>query len=257
MSLERRCVPAANLGCLRGCLVEGDADQRMRERDVRRRALVISVVVQSTVLATLILVPLFGKPARIALANVIPLPPYSGGGPRHAPDPARAQRANPPRPICRPCTFTAISPTIVTRDPQPTGNNMDDSPFTGPGPTIPGGIQLADSPDGIRPPRPVENRPERPTVVRLTHLDPAMLVHRVEPLYPTLARQIGRAGRVDLRAIIATDGMIQSLQVVGGDPLFYSSALDAVRQWRYTPTVLNGEAVQVDTYITVIYSMQR
>jgi len=84
-----------------------------------------------------------------------------------------------------------------------------------------------------------------------------MLTHRVEPIYPTLPKQLGRSGRVELRAIIATDGAIQSLQVVGGDPLFYQSAMDAVRQWRYTPTVLNGQTVEVDTYITVIYNLTR
>jgi protein TonB len=93
--------------------------------------------------------------------------------------------------------------------------------------------------------------------VHQTRIDPAMLIHRVEPVYPTLARQLGRAGRVELRAIIATDGTIQSLQVVSGDPLFYQSALEAVRQWRYRPTVLNGIAVEIDTFITVIYNMQR
>jgi protein TonB len=93
--------------------------------------------------------------------------------------------------------------------------------------------------------------------VHQTRIDPAMLIHRVEPVYPTLARQLGRAGRVELRAIIATDGTIQSLQVVSGDPLFYQSALEAVRQWRYRPTVLNGVAVEIDTFITVIYNMQR
>jgi len=91
----------------------------------------------------------------------------------------------------------------------------------------------------------------------MTHLDPAMLIHRVEPVYPTLPKQLGRSGRVELRAIIATDGTIQYLQVVGGDPLFYQSAMEAVRQWRYSPTVLNGQPVEIDTYISVIYTMQR
>jgi periplasmic protein TonB len=91
----------------------------------------------------------------------------------------------------------------------------------------------------------------------MTHLDPAMLTHRVEPVYPTLAKQLGRGGRVELKAVIATDGTIQSLQVAGGDPLFYQSAMDAVRQWRYSPTVLNGQPVEIDTYISVIYTMQR
>jgi protein TonB len=91
----------------------------------------------------------------------------------------------------------------------------------------------------------------------MTRLDPAMLTHRVEPVYPTLAKQLGRNGRVELKAVIATDGSIQSLQVAGGDPLFYQSAMDAVRQWRYSPTVLNGQPVEIDTYISVIYTMQR
>ena len=84
-----------------------------------------------------------------------------------------------------------------------------------------------------------------------------MLTTRVEPMYPFLPKQMGRSGKVELRAIIATDGTIQSLQVVSGDPLFYQSALDAVRRWRYRPTYLNGQPVEVDTFITVLYTLQR
>jgi protein TonB len=118
---------------------------------------------------------------------------------------------------------------------------------------------MAPSPDSraVTEPPPPPTEVERPRVLHITHLDPAMLRHRVEPVYPTLAKQIGRSGRVELRAIIAADGTIQSLEAVGGDPIFYPSALEAVREWRYTPTVLNGQKVQVDTYITVIYNLQR
>jgi protein TonB len=98
----------------------------------------------------------------------------------------------------------------------------------------------------------VEHR-EKPRIVRRTNLSPSMLLHRVEPIYPTLARQMHRPGRVELRAIIATDGTVESLQVVAGDPLFFQSALGAVRQWRYTPTILDGQPVEIDTYITVTY----
>jgi protein TonB len=104
-------------------------------------------------------------------------------------------------------------------------------------------------------PPPVETRPNKARI--RTQVDPAMLIHRVEPVYPVLPKQMGLSGRVELRAIIATDGTIQSLQVVSGDALFYHSALDAVRQWRYRPTVLNGQPVEVDTYITVIYHLER
>lgn len=82
-----------------------------------------------------------------------------------------------------------------------------------------------------------------------------MLIRRVEPVYPPLAIQIHREGRVELRAIIATDGTIRSLEIVSGDPIFYQSALEAVRQWRYKPTILNGQPVEIDTHITVIYTM--
>lgn len=83
-----------------------------------------------------------------------------------------------------------------------------------------------------------------------------MLIRRVEPKYPLLAIQTHREGRVELRATIATDGTIQSLEIVGGDAIFYLSAREAVSQWLYRPTVLNGQKVEVDTYITVVYTMQ-
>jgi protein TonB len=91
----------------------------------------------------------------------------------------------------------------------------------------------------------------------MTSVDPAMLIHRVEPVYPVLAKQVHREGRVEMRAVIGTDGTIQSLQIISGDRLFERSAREAVEQWRYKPTILNGQPVEIDTYITVIYTMQR
>jgi protein TonB len=61
---------------------------------------------------------------------------------------------------------------------------------------------------------------------------------------------------VELRAIIATDGTIKSLQIVSGDPIFYISAKEAVEQWLYKPTILNGKPVEIDTFITVVYTMK-
>lgn len=257
MSAELRPAPGESMGFLKGCLVEGDAEQRMRERHVRRRALVISVALQSAVLAALILVPLFGKPARIALAGFVPLPPYHHPGGATHPDtttdlPRRTSRAG----FCVTCpSLHALAPissvnTEPPRDPFEAGIPIG----SGTGPQCPGCIDIGGAKYWPQPPADTPASKER---LHVTHLDPAMLIHRVEPVYPTLARHIGRAGRVELRAIIATDGTIQSLQVVGGDPLFYPSALDAVRQWRYSPTVLNGQLVEIDTYISVIYSMQR
>ena len=99
-------------------------------------------------------------------------------------------------------------------------------------------------------------QPKAPKVVHLSQIDASKLVSRVEPIYPVLAKQIGQSGKVELHAIIGEDGTIQSLEAVGGDPMFFASAMQAVKQWRYTPTMLNGQAVKVDTYITVIYNMR-
>jgi TonB family protein len=83
----------------------------------------------------------------------------------------------------------------------------------------------------------------------------AKIVERVEPVYPALARQTRVQGTVRLHAIIGTDGRVEELEVVSGHPLLIQSALDAVRKWRYAPTMLNGQPVEVDTTIDVIFSL--
>src|SRR6266568_732115 len=78
-----------------------------------------------------------------------------------------------------------------------------------------------------------------------------LLVHKVTPSYPPLARQARIQGSVVLAALIGKDGSIQNLKVVSGHPMLTSSALEAVRQWKYKPYFLNGEPVEVDTQVTV------
>lgn len=249
--------PKEALGSLGSCLVEGDAEQRKRERRVPRRSLMVSILTQAAVVALLILLPLFGKSERIALATATPIPPYSSyKGPSH--DPGGQHPHGDVHRACHFCAPPTIPPIIVTRDVQRTTDVTDDLAPDGLVPGIPGGPGgLIPIPDGRAnvPPPPPDHHAARPSILRMTQLDPAMLIHRVEPLYPTLPKQIHKEGRVELRAIIATDGSIKSLEVVGGDPMFYQSALDAVSQWRYKPTILNEQAVEIDTHITVIYTM--
>jgi len=83
----------------------------------------------------------------------------------------------------------------------------------------------------------------------------AKLVNMVRPLYPPLAKQARISGSVLLHAIIAKDGSVIQLEVVQGHPLLVQAALDAVRQWRYQPTLLNGDPVEVDTTVTVVFSL--
>jgi TonB family protein len=85
----------------------------------------------------------------------------------------------------------------------------------------------------------------------------AKIVEKVQPVYPPLARQTRIQGTVRLHAIIGRDGSIQQLEVMSGHPLLVQSALDAVKKWRYEPVLLNGEAVEVDTTIDVIYALNQ
>ncbi len=250
-----RSVPHEALGSLRGCLVEGDSEQLARERRIRRKALAISVVFQVAVLAALVLLPVFGTAGKIALGVVTPMPPYPGSGdpsPRHTPPRGGGNHHDPVK-KCVLCPPTHIPPKISNAD-DPTPPAEDGCPGCSPHsntPYIPGTDWLL-NPDSNRPRPPVQTKHR----VKITTIEPAMLLHRVEPIYPPLARQIHREGRVELRAIIATDGTIQSLEVLSGDPMFFQSALDAVRQWRYRPTILNGVPVEVETRVAVIYTLQ-
>jgi protein TonB len=79
----------------------------------------------------------------------------------------------------------------------------------------------------------------------------AFLVERVQPEYPATAKMIRLSGAVQLRAVIGIDGSIRHLAVVSGNPILTHAAVAAVRLWRYEPTRLNGEPVEVETQITV------
>lgn len=247
-----------SLGSLNGCFVDGDAEQRKRAKRVRRRALAISISLQSLILLAVVLVPLFAKPEPLVYAYVTPIPPYghyhSKARQQETPhDPVRKQN------LCRICAPTQIPNHVVTHDDSRIADNNDDNTPTF-GDSIPGAtgeIPLSDPRNSGPKPVVTETHVQQPHVVHLSEISPAMLVHRVEPVYPALAKQIHKEGRVELHALIGTDGTIQSLQVFSGDPLFIQSALDAVTQWRYRPTTLSGVPVEVDTHITVVYVLAR
>ena len=83
------------------------------------------------------------------------------------------------------------------------------------------------------------------------------LIHKVEPQYPAIAKQLHIAGSVIVKAYISRDGLITRTVVESGPPLLVKAALDAVRQWRYRPYYLNHEPIEVETEITVNFVLQR
>jgi protein TonB len=111
--------------------------------------------------------------------------------------------------------------------------------------------------EGARPAPPdVVKPPETPVLVG-GDVQSAKLITRVLPVYPQPARQLRISGTVHLLGIIAKDGTIQRLQVLSGHPLLRQAAMDAVSQWIYRPTVLNGQPVEVEAPIDVIFTLSR
>jgi protein TonB len=81
------------------------------------------------------------------------------------------------------------------------------------------------------------------------------LIKRVQPNYPPLARQARIQGQVVLQAEISKEGTIQNLQLISGHPMLAPAAIEAVKQWRYKPYLLNGEPVAVDTQVVVNFTL--
>jgi periplasmic protein TonB len=99
--------------------------------------------------------------------------------------------------------------------------------------------------------------PTRPIVhtVRLSHMSEGNLIRKIVPEYPPLARSARIQGQVVLQALISKEGTIENLRLLSGHPMLAPAAIEAVKQWRYKPYVLNNEPVEVETQITVNFSL--
>jgi periplasmic protein TonB len=236
---------------LNACLLEGDSAVEKRARRIKRRAIFVSIILQILVVGFLVLLPLLSRGEDIANRVIVyPRLPYKHGS--NQPRPLTLLHAHPAPSINRFFQPPRIPDSVVTRDnqPQPSVDNSGSASEIDHY-TIGSGGQ-GDFVSSTPPPSPAQ-APARRSISE--GVQQAMLIRRVEPSYPTLARQLRREGRVELHAIISTDGTVQALEVVSGDPLLIQSALGAVREWRYRPTFLNGQAVEIDTHITVIYTL--
>ena len=162
--------------------------------------------------------------------------------------PAAAAASNPhpgeiiaPQWIPRQIAVSADSDSVPAA---PDFSSIGRGPGRGPGDGVPHGI--GDPIPAVIPARPAMVKP-----LLVSHLAEANLLHKVQPSYPTLARQAHVQGTVELRAIISKAGTIENLVVVRGHPMLAPAAIDAVRQWRYRPYLLNNEPIEVETEITV------
>lgn len=128
----------------------------------------------------------------------------------------------------------------------PTGMSIAD---LGPGPEISGSIFQGHSQLPI-----VHQATTGPLHLPST-LVQGLLVYKTLPAYPLIAKAAHKEGVIVLQATISTTGTIENLRVVSGDPMLRQAALDAVSNWRYRPYLLNGQPVEVETTVNVIFKM--
>jgi protein TonB len=240
-------------------------DQIVGEKTARKPfAVAVSVSGQAVVLGLAILVPLLHTEAITAgrLMQIVPLKPW--GGPQHVQQkPSTGRTLKPGLRI-----FSERTLLQPPRIPQ-TVTMIDDGPSVE---SIPGSAAFQGSSDGVfglvptevaPPPKPTppqipSQRTEAapPSRVRIGGIvQAARILRQVRPIYPPLARQARISGDVRLEAVISRDGTVASLQVISGHPLLAPAAVEAVRQWLYRPTTLNGEPVEVLTQIEVHFKL--
>lgn len=148
--------------------------------------------------------------------------------------------------------------TAMGPDPTPPTNGIGNPLALPPGIGLEGPVdplfrQLASA---NPPPMPTPSRPVRSKPLVISSLAEGALVNKVQPLYPPVAKSMRIQGPVVLTAVIDTNGEVVHLQAISGHPLLIGAALDAVRQWRYRPYLLNGSAIEVETRVTVVFSLQ-
>jgi TonB family protein len=243
------------------CLVDGDPGAMSSDRRLRRKSLGISFAIETAALALLITSPLLTSVAQPNFSR--PAVVQYVFGAKHAQQ--TVVHPSPPATHPRNKYFGGIIFPVdhAPLQPAPLPGEMD-APTIQDGGPFPGqlGSEVFQI-EGLQPMDPViplrdaikksdESRPLRVTESILQ----AQLISRIEPRYPSIALQTRTQGTVRLHAIISRDGKITALEVLSGHPFLVPAALDAVRQWRYRPTMLHGEPVEVETSITVYFRLE-
>ncbi len=215
---------------------------------------ILSGLVQAFILAILILIPLIYTEAlpKAMLSTLLIAPP-----PPPPPPPPPAVVKTIVKPVARLITSGKLmqpraipKEVAVFKEAELPPDVISNAGQTG---GVFGGIPGQGMVSAVAPPPPKPAAPQR--VKQGGNVTAALILNQTRPLYPALARQARIQGNVVLHAIIDKEGKVAQLEVISGHPLLVQSALDAVKQWRYKPTQLNGDPVEVDTTITVTFTM--
>jgi protein TonB len=212
----------------------------------------LAVIIQSAIVGAVLLIPLiYTQVLPSAMINtflVAPPPP----APPPPPQQAVVKQVQPK-------TFAVnrmVSPTMIPKQVEMVKDEAPPSVVASDAVGVPGGT--GDVLGGIGtgsapPPPPPAATPDRIRVGGA--VQSASLLKQVSPDYPGIAKAARVSGTVTLHAIISKDGSIERLEYVSGPPLLMASAISAVKEWKYRPTMLNGQPVEVDTTVQVVFSL--
>jgi protein TonB len=238
--------------------------QKVLQTSHRGQATILSFALQVVVIGALVLIPLFATHAiptpELTTQLVAPPPP--------PPPPPPAASQSRPTPVEHSAAVQPLKPNeIRTPSKIPQKIEMAKAEPAAAPPSIggvvggvPGGVsggQLGGVLGGVLGAAP-SNVPAMAASKRVKvsqGVAQGLLVHRVVPQYPPIARQAHVQGAVVLQALISKNGMIENVQVLSGPPQLASAAVQAVKQWRYKPYYLNGQPVEVQTMINVNFNL--
>lgn len=231
----------------------------------RGKATVVSFVIQIAIVCFLVLIPLIfveALPTHQLMTAIVAPPP-----PPPPPPPAAAAAQPKAQPVVKEQlnpnelhTPTKIPKQIVKTQEMASAAPPSNAPPAMGGVVggVPGGVaggQVGGVLGGVL------NSPTAIPKVQLKRVrvsqgvSQGLLTHKVDPQYPPLAKEAHVQGTVVLHAVIGKDGRVQGLQVVSGHPMLTASAINAVKQWRYKPYMLNGQPTEIDTTITVNFTL--
>lgn len=219
----------------------------------------LSIAVHVALVGTLIVIPLVAPAALPAPATAAMLAfaaPSVAPPPPPPPAPVRTAQIQQPKSLINQTAAPLEAPTNITPERQVPENTQLLSAIESSGATVPGaeiGI-----PGSYGPPPPPSSRTETPSVpVRPGgNIRPPTKIKDVKPIYPVIAQIAQVGGIVIVEAIIAPNGKVQDAKVLRSHPLLEAAALDAVRQWEFTPTLLNGSPVSVVITVTVDFRLR-
>jgi periplasmic protein TonB len=247
--------------------------QKIDQSDTGKRLVsgLIAIALECALVLAMVIVPLIFfsvLPEGEILTFLIAPPPPPPAPPPPAPPAGSAARATPKVAIVDPNQF--VAPNEIPRDiPAPS----DEAPIIGVGGNIVGGIPggvIGGVPGGViggvvgglinassntAPPPPPP--PKRREAIKVGgNVMESRLIRKIEPAYPELAKRARVQGRVVLIVNVDEEGNVSDIKISSGHPLLNDAAITAVKQWKYSPTLLNGEPVPVIATVTVIFNLK-